>query len=47
MAKLDKSYRRERKQRKARSGMRITGKSVFIIQAVLIKKGVQHKEKPL
>jgi hypothetical protein len=39
MAKLEKALKRERKNHKARTGMQVTGRSVFVIQAVQIKKG--------
>lgn len=40
-----KSEKREKKRFKKRYGMRITGKSVFVIQNVLIKKGKKKGEK--
>jgi hypothetical protein len=39
MANIKKSNSRERKNHKARTGMRVSGRSVFVIQAVQIKKG--------
>lgn len=40
---IDRSLKRERKQRKRRHGMRVTGRSVFIIQEIQIKKGQKGK----
>lgn len=37
--KTNKSERREAKRNKSKNGMRVTGKSVFMIQQILIKKG--------
>jgi len=42
MAKLEKAIKRERKNHKARTGMRVSGRSVFVIQATLIKKGSKY-----
>jgi len=39
MAKLEKAIKRERKNHKARTGMRVSGRSVLLIQAILIKRG--------
>jgi hypothetical protein len=41
--KLDKALRREARQKKARTGMRVTGKSVFVIKAVLDAKTAAAK----
>lgn len=40
--KLEKSVAREKKSRKRRYGQRVSGKSVFLIQSILIKKGNPH-----
>lgn len=37
--KLDKASKRDKKRNKRKNGMIVTGKSVFIIQNVLVKKG--------
>ena len=42
--KLDKAMKRDKKSHKNKHGMRSTGKSVFIIQSVLIKKGSKSKK---
>jgi hypothetical protein len=36
--KVDKALRREAQQHKARRGMRVSGRSVFVIEQVLAKK---------
>jgi hypothetical protein len=36
--KLDKALRRDAKRDKARRGMQVSGKSVFVIERVLAKK---------
>jgi len=36
--KISKAYNRDRKYRKARYGMQISGKSVFVIREVINKK---------
>lgn len=41
MAKLEKSQKRERQQRKRRHGMRRSGDSVKVIQTILIQKGAK------
>jgi len=38
-SKLEKSYKREKARRKRQYGHKVSGRSVFTIQAVLIKKG--------
>jgi phosphotransferase system HPr-like phosphotransfer protein len=37
--KITKANKRDKKQFKRKNGMRVSGKSVFIIQATQIKKG--------
>lgn len=39
MASIQKSVKREQARRKRQHGHKVSGKSVFVIQAVLIKKG--------
>jgi hypothetical protein len=40
--KTNKAYARDKKIFKKKHGMRVSGKSVFVIQAVLIKKGQEN-----
>jgi hypothetical protein len=40
--KLEKAGKRDTKRNKRNHGMRVDGKSVFVIQRTLIKKGVNH-----
>jgi hypothetical protein len=42
MAKLEKSLKREKKQHKARHGMRVSGYSVKVIQSILTNRGGSH-----
>jgi hypothetical protein len=42
--KLDKARKRDNARRKARHGMRVNGKSVFLIQEVQIKRGQNERE---
>jgi hypothetical protein len=42
---LNKALQRERKQRKARYGMRISGRSIFTIQAVQVERAAGGKRK--
>jgi len=42
--KIDKAERRDKKRKKRKYGMRVNGKSVFIIQNAIIKRG-KRKEK--
>ena len=37
--KIDKAEKRDKKRNKKKSGMRISGKSVFVIVEVQVKKG--------
>lgn len=37
--KVDKSLRREQQLHKRRTGMKVTGKSVFTLKDIIIKKG--------
>jgi len=37
--KLNKANSRDKKINRKKNGMRISGKSLFVIQAVLVKKG--------
>jgi len=41
--KLDKANKRDKKKNKRKNGMRVSGKSVFVIQSTLIKKGNKSK----
>ena len=41
--KLDKAKKRDRKIDKKKNGMRISGKSVFLIQEILNKKGEEAR----
>jgi hypothetical protein len=43
MAKITKAQARENKNRKAQQGMRVSNRSIFVIQAVQIKKGAKAK----
>ncbi len=42
--KLNKAEKRDRRRQKARHGMRVNGKSVFVIQAELIKRARRKEE---
>lgn len=42
--KLEKSYKREKQNKKKQDGMRISGKSIFIIQRIQIEKSEKIKE---
>lgn len=44
MSTLEKSLRREKGRLKRKNGMRTSGKSVFLTQAILIKKGRKKKK---
>ena len=44
---LNKSEKRERKRHKRRNGMRVSGKSVFVIRNTINKKGRKAKRKPI
>jgi len=44
MSKVTKATSRERKNHKARTGMRVSGRSVFVIQGIQINKSVQIKK---
>lgn len=37
--KLNKAEKRDNKRNKRKNGMRVSGKSVFTVQATLVKKG--------
>lgn len=41
----EKWERRDQKRRKARHGMQVDGKSVFLVQEVLIKKSQKKKKR--
>ena len=41
--KLDKANKRDKKRNQKRNGMRVSGKSVFLLQEILIKKGQEEK----
>ena len=45
MRKLDKARRRDKKRHKAKHGHKTSGKSVFLIQKVLIEKAEETKKK--
>jgi hypothetical protein len=40
--KIEKATKRDTKRNKRKNGMQVSGKSVFVIQNTLIKKGVKH-----
>lgn len=42
--KVSKAETRERRRFKKRHGMRVTGKSVLVIQEVLIKRGKKRRK---
>lgn len=42
--KLDKANKRDKKSKKARMGHKVSGKSVFLIQEQLIKRGQKVQE---
>ena len=42
---IERSERREQKQRKAKNGMRIVGKSLFVIVAVEVKRSDAIRKK--
>lgn len=41
--KIDKANTRDKKYRKNRYGMKVSGKSLFVLQAVIIKKSEEAK----
>lgn len=43
--KLDKANKRDKKRNKRKNGMRTDGKSVFIIQSAIIKRGQKTQGK--
>ena len=43
MASLQRAEQRERKQSKRKNGMRISGRSIFTIVEVQVKKGQEAK----
>lgn len=43
--KLDKAQRRDKKYRKSRYGMRISGKSVFVIVEAMVNRSEESKKK--
>lgn len=45
MFRIEKSLRRERQRNKKRNGMQMDGRSVVLLQEILIKKGEKVKAK--
>lgn len=43
--KIDKANRRDKKYRKSRYGMRISGKSVFVIVEAMVQRSEESKKK--
>lgn len=42
--KIDKARRRDKKRKKRRYGMRVSGKSIFVIQNAIIKRGKRREK---
>ena len=45
MPKLEKAKKKKKKRHKAKHGQRVSGKSVFLIQEIQIKKAEKLKKK--